>query len=786
MLFKSPGFTLIALMASALGIGANTAVFSVINSVMLKPLPYEEPGRLVWISETSSSEDTADDSVTGGNFIELRNQNQSLIDMAGFVGLLPDLMAGGETERILSGSVTSNFFSVLGTRPIIGRTFFQEEGRQGNNHVAVLSNGCWQRRFGADPDVLGTSILLNGIPFTIIGVMPKEFRNVRPNDFMPVEVWTPQDFQSSTRQSTIARLKPDVSIEQAQADLNSVLSGLRQQQNTYSEKLIVVTSLHERLFGDLQPSLYILAGAVGFLLLLACANIANLLLVRMVARQSEIGIRVALGATKGRLVRQVLTESLLLAVVGGGIGALLSIWGVRLLVSLGPPEVARLDNIGIDAQVLGFTFLISVTTGLLFGLFPALQLPKYSLIEALKTGSVSKGAGSRRLRDMLVIAEIALALILVIGAGLMVNSFIRLQNVDLGFNPGNILTGMVVLSPRKYSGDARVNGFYDEMLKRVEALPGIESAAAISEPPLPESKNVIKIGIERLPVLPADKMPDADYHIITSGYFNVAGIPLIEGRLFNEFDNQQSPPVVIISQTMARTYWPGADALGKRISLGDGSDAPLMTVVGIVGDTKNDRLDLPPYPQMFLPNTQMTFRAMFFVARTTANPLKQVSAVKGIIRELDSELALYNVNSLEGMLSELSARSRFNTLLMVIFAAVAVALAAVGIYGVISYTSTQRTREIGVRMALGAKRSSIFQMIIGQVMRVALVGIAVGILGAFALTRLMSSLLFDLEATDPSTFAAASMAILFISLLASYLPAHRATKIDPAIALRHE
>ena len=499
LLVKSPGSTLLALSVLALGIGAATAVFSVINSVLLKPLPYEEPNRLVWLSETGE-EASANDFVVGRNFIELRNRNQSLVDMAGFSGFIPDAKFGNEAERILAGSVTANFFAVLGAKPILGRTFFPDEGKQENNHVVVLSNACWRQQFGADPNVTDREITMNGAPFKIIGVMAKDFRNVRPDDFLPIELWTPRDLQAGGQQTasliTIARLKPGVSVAQAKTDLSGIEAGLEQTQPNHSARRINVMLLHERLYGDLRPSLYLFAGAVCFLLLLACANVANLLLARVLARQKDIAIRAALGATKGRLARQVLTESVLLALIGSIFGTLFSIWGVRLLVALGPHNLARLENIGIDARVLGFTLLVSILTGLLFGLFPVLQLPNYSLIELVKTGGLSGNQGNRRVRDLLVITEIALALILLIGAGLMATSFLRLQNINPGFNSKNLLAGMVTLTPRKYRNDTQVNEFYKELVNRLEALPGIEHAAAISEPPVPQSKNVVKVAIE--------------------------------------------------------------------------------------------------------------------------------------------------------------------------------------------------------------------------------------------------------------------------------------------------
>lgn len=790
MLAKSPGSALLALTILALGIGATTAVFSVINSVLLKPLPYAEPDRLVWLSETGAQDASSDDLVSGQHFLELQNRNQSLVGMAGFVGFIPDVRLGDETERILAGSVTANFFSVLGIKPILGRIFFPDEGEQGNNRVVVLSYACWRQRFGADTNLPGKEISINNTSYTVIGVMPKEFRNIRRDDFLPIEMWMPRDLQAANQQNaalaTVARLKPGVTLVQAQADLRSIENGLVQGQSNQHELQINLMPLHERLYGDLRPSLYLFSGAVVFLLLLACANVANLLLARVLSRQQEIAIRAALGATKGRLARQVLTESLLLAIPGGIFGTLFSVWGVRLLVSLGPHNLARLQGIGIDVRVLAFTLLISTLTGLLFGLFPVLQVPKYSLIEIVNKGRQSDNPGSRRVRNLLVVSEITLALILLIGAGLMANSFNRLQNVNLGFNAENLLAGMVTLTPRKYRSEAQVNEFYQEMIRRLEAMTGITGAAAISEPPVPEGKNVVKVEIEGLPEPAAGTTPDADFHIITGGYFNVAGIPLLDGRSFNEFDTPKTMPAVVINKMMAERYWHGTSPLGKRIRLGESSDASWLTVVGIVGDTRNDRLDLPPYPQMYVPNTQTPFRAMFFLVRVADNPIKQLATVKGVIREMDNEIALYNLNSIEGMLSDEIAAPRFNTLLMLIFAGVAIMIAAVGIYGLVSYTNARRTHEIGVRMVLGATRGKILRLLIRQSLSIALLGISLGLSGAYALMRLMSSFLFGVETTDSLTFAAAAFLVLFISFLAGFFPAHRATKVDPVISLRHE
>jgi putative ABC transport system permease protein len=603
-------------------------------------------------------------------------------------------------------------------------------------------------------------------------------------------MWMPRDLQAANQQNaalaTVARLKPGVTLEQAQADLRSIEAGLVQDQSNQPARQINLMPLHERLYGDLRPSLYLFSGAVGFLLLLACANVANLLLARVLSRQQEIAIRAALGATKGRLARQVLTESLLLAIPGGIIGTLFSVWGVRLLVALGPHSLSRLQDIGIDARVLAFTLLISTLTGLLFGMFPILQVPKYSLIEIINKGRQSDNPGSRRVRNLLVISEIAVALILLIGAGLMANSFNRLQNVNLGFNADNLLAGMVTLTPRKYRSEAQVNDFYQEMIRRLEASPGIAGAAAISEPPVPEGKNVVKIDIEGQPEPATGATPDADFHIITGGYFQVANILLLEGRSFNEFDTPKAMPVVVINKMMAERYWHDTSPLGKRIRLAEGSDSPWLTVVGIAGDTRNDRLNLPPYPEIYVPNTQMPFRAMFFLVRVADNPTKQLATVKSVIHGMDNEIALYNLNSIEGMLADEIAAPRFNTLIMLIFAGVAVTLAAVGIYGVLSYTNTRRTHEIGVRMALGATRGRILQLLIRQSMSIALLGIAIGLGGAYALMRLMSSFLFGIAATDFLTFTAAAVLVLFISFLASFFPCHRATKVDPGISLRHE
>jgi predicted permease len=798
MLANKPGFGVVAVLTLAVGIGANTAIFSVVNSLLLHPLPFDKPDRLVWLWGTNPKNGIKEEYASPPDFLDWKSQNQTFEDMATVGGALPTLTGLGEPERVLAAYVSSNFFSVLGVRPELGRTFLPDDDQPGKDHVLVLANWFWKTRLAADPKIVGKTLTLGAGPgltaYSIIGVMPSDFQNARPDDYKPVPFWMPHaiDYNNADRRrdslGVFARLKTGASVAHAQEDLNLIASRLEQQYpDTNTGWRTKVIPLRERFVGDLGPALLVLMGAVCFLLLIACANLANLMLARTADRRREIAIRAALGAGRGRLIQRTLTESVLLSVMGGGLGVVLAIWGIRLLVRLSPRDLARISNTRIDLKVLGFTLSICIITGLTFGLLPARQALKRSILGHLKEGGRTSGEGtsSRRTRDLLAAAEIALALALLVGAGLMIRSFTRLQKVDPGFRTDNLLTAMVLLSPTKFPR-GQVDQACIKLLEDVKSVPGVLGAEIVSSPPLSGEANYEAFTIEGRSLQPDEKQPDAENYTASVGYFQMMGIPLMGGRTFNQFDSNQSPPVVVINRTLAEQYFHEQDPVGKRINLGDPKASPWLTIVGIVGDVKSESMSVPAYAQLYTANAQDPQRAPFLVVRTAKDPMSLLPAIKQQWWGMDKDQPLWAVNTLEGMHSDLTARPRFNTVLLVIFAAVAVILALVGVFGVVSYSVAQRTHEIGVRMALGADKKSVLKMVLLQGASVAIIGIAIGLGIAFALTRLMTSLLFTVKATDPVTFAAVPLLLAAVTILASYIPARRATRVDPMVALREE
>jgi len=781
-------------LALALGLGANTAIFSVVKAVLLNPLPYPDSGRLVWVRESNPGGDIPDEPASEPNFNDWRTQSRSFEGLAAFANTALTMTGEGEPERVPGVAASANFFQVLGVAPALGRGFMPEEEAAGKNRVVVISDGLWRRSFGASPKALGQTLTLNGNPYTVVGVAPPDFKNpVRGQ--RPPEMWVPLafNFDQSRRRSdylsVVGRLKEGAAVEQASADLSGIAARLAQEYPaTNAGWGVTVVPLHERVVGDVRPALWILMGVVGFLLLIACANVANLLLARAAVRRQEIAVRSALGARRGRLVRQLLTESLLLSFAGGGLGLLLAAWGVELLVALSPGNIPRLDEAGLDARVLLFTFAVAVVTGGLFGLLPALSASKTDLAESLKEGGSrgsTAGQGARRLRNSLVVSEIAIAVVLLAGAGLMVRSFQSIQAVDPGFRPERVLTFDLSLPAARYKEDAQLTGFYDQLGARAAALPGVERAAVTSALPL-SGGDILSFVIEGRPELPPEKVQDAEYSTVSPEYFDVMGIRLVSGEKFTERDRAGAPAVTLISETMARKYWPGEDPVGKRINLGDPARSPWRTVVGVVKDIRREALDKEPYPQMYSPIAQFPRRGLSVVARASGDPLGLVPAVRRELAGLDKDLPLSNVRTMEQVLAESVARRRFQMLLIAAFAGIGLLLAAVGIYGVISYSVAQRRHEIGVRMALGARAPDILRLVVGQGLGLALAGVGVGLLAAFALTRVMSSLLYGVSATDPVTFACVSLALLGVALLACLIPARRATKVDPMVALRYE
>jgi putative ABC transport system permease protein len=792
---KHPGFTAVAVTALALGIGANTAIFSVVNTVLLRPLPYHDPDRLVMVWEDDTKGGYPRDTPSAANFVDWREQNKVFEGMGALADQSFNLTGAGDPERLEGKRASANLFNLLGVEPMIGRGFLPEDDQPGAGRVVVLSHGLWQRRFGADPSVVGRQLELNGQSHTVVGVMPRSFQFPSPE----TELWAPIAFTQQEAANrgrhylqVVARMKPGVSVEQAQAEMSTIAARLQQQYPENNTDLgATVVPLHEQVVGDIRPALLILLGAVGFVLLVACANVANLLLARAAARQKEIALRVALGASRARLIRQFLTESVLLSALGGVFGLLLALWGVNLLKAFIPDGISQVRAIAVDSKVLGFTILVSLLTGLIFGLAPATQASNFNLNETLKEGGrdASSGSKGKRVRSLLVVAEVAVSLVLLIGAGLLINSFLRLRSVETGFNVSNLLTMSVVLPDQKYPDRARRTAFYDELIRRVEAVPGVKSAAVTNWIPLVRQGDSVGVTIEGQPPPEPGKENIVVTRVVNPRYFETMGIRLSRGRAFDERQARaDSPGAVIVSETAARRYWPGQDPIGKRLAIGT-PDSPedWLTVVGVASDVRQFQLDAEPRPQMYLSYAQVgLFAPRHLVVSTSVEPQSLTSAVRGAVWGIDRDQPVSNVRTMEDVLSESIARQRFSMLLLGIFAAVALLLAAVGLYGVMSYTVAQRTREIGLRMALGAQRSDVLMLVVGQGLKLALAGVALGLVAAFLLTRVMSSLLFGVSPTDPATLAVISLVLVAVALLAAYIPARRATKVDPLIALRYE
>jgi putative ABC transport system permease protein len=797
VLFKQPGFTALAVIALALGIGANSAIFSVVNAVLLRSLPYDEPERLVMIWGTRPQSDRT--STSAADFIDYREQNQVFEQVAAFNAAGFTLTGTEEPEQIRGARVSADFFSVLRAQPIMGRAFQAEDDKPGAARVVVLGQKLWQRRFNSDQNIVGNVVTLNGQSFTVIGIMPAEFQFTVPGFFRtPAELWAPIALikDNTTRGNqylrVIARLKSGVGLERAQAEMTTIAGQLQQEYpNTNTGLGVRLISLHEQVVGNIRPALLILLGTVGFVLLIACANVANLLLARAAARQKEIAIKMALGATRRRLARQLLTESMLLALIGGAFGILLALWSTDVLVSLSPANLPRVKEVGVDRYVLGFTLLISILTGALFGLVPALQSSKPDLNETLKEGSrgSSENLGRGSLRRLLVVFEIAAALVLLIGAGLMVKSFLRLSEVNAGFNPRNVLTMMLSLPRAKYKEPRSQAAFFQEALERIKSLPGVESVGAINDLPLGGDRDSNTFVIEGRAALPPGQQPLTEWRLVNPDYFKALSVPLVRGRAFSESDNRDAPPVVVINESFARRFFPDEDPIGKRVvlNLTISNPAPIpREVVGVVGDVRDLGLDAEAKPEIYAPYLQETVSYMALMIKANTDPAGLAAGVRGQVLAIDKDQPISATQGMEQIIKESVAGRQFNMMLFAIFAAVALLLAAVGIYGVMAYSVTQRTHEIGIRMALGANHKDVLRLIVGQGMTMAFVGVGLGLGVALALTRVMSSLLYEVSATDPATFAAISSLLAAVALLACYIPARRAMSVDPMVALRYE
>ncbi|MFP5264162.1 MAG: ADOP family duplicated permease [Blastocatellia bacterium] len=799
VLAKSPVFTAVAMLTLALGIGANTAIFSVVNELLLRPLPFRDAERLVMLWENNPNIDAGQNPTSRANFRAWREQSNSFESMAAFSDQRLNLTGDGEPEEVSVQLATPELFHVLGVEPILGRGLTQEDGLAGAPRVAVLSYGIWQRRFGGDAGVVGRPITLNGAPFTVIGVLPAGFQwhiKRSSNSGRPAEIWTvlpmPTEGPSTRGRflSAVARLKPGVSLEQALAEMKTIAARLEQDSQYNNGYTAQVIPLREQFVGNIRPALLILLGAVGFVLLIACANVANLLLARAAAREKEIALRTALGAGRMRIVRQLLTESLLLALMGSILGLGVAWMGIRVLVSISPRDVVNLQGFSINITVLAWTMAISLLTGIIFGLAPALEATRLNLNDALKEGG--KGAGgqssrSRRLRSALVVGEVALALVLLASAGLMVRSFAHLRKIDTGFNADNVLTMVVRLPAGKYREDYQVVGFFRQVIERIRALPGVRSVGMVNYLPFYGGLGASSaFTIEGRPAQPPGQWITTDVRVADPGYFDVMGVPLLRGRNFTDLEASEARHVALVSEAMVRQHFRDEDPIGKRITV-PMSEKPAPTeIIGIVGDVKYESLVDEAKPAVYLPHAELTYSFMTLVIRTTGDPAEMAPALRSEVRGIDPEQPVSDVRTMSQVMADTLGRARFNTLLLGLFAGLATLLAAVGIFGVMNYSVTLRTHEIGIRVALGAQEGRVLMLILRQGLLLTLIGIGIGLGGALALTRLLSGLLFGVGATDPITFAAIVLLLALVSLIACYIPARRATRVDPMTALRHE
>jgi putative ABC transport system permease protein len=791
-LLKKPGFTLTAVVALALGIGANTAIFSVINGVLLRSLAYANPDRIVMLWEKSLTGRNLQNVISPGNFLDWQKQSASFDQMAAVWDLRVNLTGGnGEPEEIKAQFVSQPFFAALGVQPLVGRTFLPEEDTAGSEPAIILSHELWQTRFGSDPQIVGKQATVSGRQRTIVGVMPPGFHFLdnRVRAWMPLALDPAINYRETTGRflRAVARLKPAVTIQQAQAELNGIAKQLEQAFPTKNIGWgINVIPMHEQVVGEIRPILIVLLAAVAFVLLIACANVANLLLSRAAARQKELALRAALGASRLRLVRQMLTESVLLALMGGLVGVALAYWGIHLLIGFGPDNIPRLSEITIDPRVLGFTFGISLLTGLLFGLIPALQASRPDLNDALKEGSRgSTGGRGGAFRNVFVIAEVSLALVLLIGAGLMIGSFTRLQSVETGFNAESVLTMRAQLPRKKYGEPHQIVDFFKQAQARIAALPGVQAVGAISYLPLTGLASRDSFKIPGQPPPAPGQEPGVEVRVITPTYFRAMGIPLLKGRLLDERDLKESR-VLLINETMAKKYFANQDPVGKQIEImwdGSGPDE----IVGIVGDIREGALEKEPEPAIYWTHArEPSYSGMALVVRTAGDAARFQTAIQKEIRAIDPEQPIADVRTMKEVIARSIARPRFNTVLLTIFAVVALVLASVGLYGVMNYSATQRTHEVGIRMALGATRTDIMRLVVGNGMLLTLIGIGLGVGASLGLTRVMASLLFGITATDVPTFLGVSLVLVAVALIANYIPARRATRVDPVIALRYE
>ncbi len=792
MLRKNAGFATVAILTLALGIGANTAIFSVIHGVLLSPLPYNDPDRIVLVLESNPARGFPQFSVSPPNYMDWKKDSTSFEQIASIARGDFNYTGGAEPERMSGARVASSFFAVMGATPAMGRTFLPEDDVVGKAGVVVLSYGLWTRRFGSDPQVLGKSLTLDGQSYRVVGVMQDGFQFPRG-----VDLWLPSEFDADALSPgargahylrVMARLKPGVSIDKAQAEMVAISKRLEQQYpktNTgWRAKLL---SLNEATVGNVRPTLLVLFGAVGFLLLIACANVANLLLARATARQREIAIRFSLGASRLRIARQLLTESILLSGIATGAGLLFAEWAIRALRTLPPSNLPRAANIGLDLPVLGFAAGVAVLTGLLFGFAPALQITRGAPSETLKEGGRTASAGRQRVRSALVVLETTLALVLLVGSGLLLKSFLRLQTVDPGFQYKNIATADVSLPRSKYSTDAQEMQFFSQVVERIQSVQGVKEVAASSGNPMEGSNLSFSFVTKDLEALSPSDQPSAGYYVVSPNYFHTLGIPLLLGRFFTPEDSAGRPRVAIISQTIAQRFFHDKNPIGQTIKIGVGAAVPVAReIVGVVGDVKDDGLGEAATMAAYEPYTQMAWSDMTLFVRSDSDPSQLAATIRSQVLFVDKDQPVADISTGDQLMAQAVAQPQLRTTLLSLFAGLALILASLGIYGVMSNTVAQRTHEIGVRMALGAGQSSVLRLVLSNGMRLTLLGIAFGTAGAFALTRLMKSFLFHVTPTDPATFVEVALFLFLVALLASYIPARRATRVDPVVALRYE
>jgi putative ABC transport system permease protein len=790
-LARNPGTTLAALLALALGIGANTAIFSVVSGVMLEPLPYPEPDELMFVLEKNPELGFPRFSVSPHNFEDWRRESRSFTGLVAIDNTRMNLTGGDQPESVQGVRVSADFFRVLGKEPVRGRGFRREEERLGSHRVAVISHGLWQRRFGSEPSAVGATLRLDGEPYTIVGIAPPGFDFPQERDlWVPLAFDMAQENRGGHYLLVLGRLADRVSEEQAQAEMDGIAARIaRAYPDVQTGWGVEIVPLRELIVEDVRPALLILLVFVSFVLLIACANVANLLLARVASRERELAVRTALGAGRARLVRQMLTETMVLFLAGGALGLLLAFWGIRALLALDPDGIPRAQEIGLDGRVLAFTLLVSLLTGLLFGLVPALSAAGRQLAESLKEGgrAMAGGVRGRLMRNLLVLGQVALTLVLLVGAGLLIQSFSRLQAVDPGFRPEGVLTARVALPPAEYAEPARQIAFHQHLLERLQGLPGVESAATIFPLPLGESNMVLAFTVEGRPAPPPNEVPNTNVRGVSPDYFRVLGIALRQGRVFTHQDVQGSLPVVVVNETMAKKIWPGESPLGKRITFGDPAQpGDWLTVVGVVADVRHQALNEEPGSEAYWPQYQQPFADASLVLRTSRDPASLADGVRQAVRSLDPNLPVDQIRTMEDRVAQSLAQSRFKMVLLTLFAGLALVLAAVGLYGVVSYSVAQRTHEIGIRMALGAERRNVLRLVVRQGMVVVLIGVAVGLAGAWYASRFLAGQVYGVSAKDPVTFLAVPLVLLAVALLANYLPARRATQVDPLVALRQE